>query len=261
MLDRLCDVVKRIAETEVMPRFLKVSYERKFDGSLFTEADIACQLALVRELSEILPVPVLGEEMDAADQERIWNEGFDDGFWCVDPIDGTTNFIHGLPYFAVSVAYVQHGKTQMGVVYNPVSNELFYARRGEGAFMNGTRLPLKKYTPALRECIAGVEPKWLPGRLPSRLMTLAPFGSQRNLGASTLDWCFVAAGRYDIYLHGGQKLWDYAAGNLILEEAGGVFSTIDQDNYWDGPVWTRSVICALDQGLFKQWQAWVRVNR
>lgn len=261
MLDRLCDIVKRIAEIEVLPRYLKVTYERKFDGSLFTEADISCQMALVRELSLLLPVPVLGEEMDFAAQEKIWNEGHEDGFWCVDPIDGTTNFIHGLPYFAISVAFVQHGRPQFGVVYNPVSEELFYARRGEGAWLNGTRLPLKQHVPGLRESIAGVEPKWLPGRLPTRLMTLAPYGSQRNQGASTLDWCFVAAGRYDLYLHGGQKLWDYAAGSLILEEAGGCFAGIDHDDYWAAPVWTRSVVSALDPGLFSQWLHWVRANR
>lgn len=261
MLDRLCDIVKRIAEIEVLPRYLKVTYERKFDGSLFTEADISCQMALVRELSQLLPVPVLGEEMDAAAQEKIWHECQDDGFWCVDPIDGTTNFIHGLPYFAISVAFIQHGRPQFGVVYNPVSEELFYARRGEGAWLNGTRLPLKQHVPALRESIAGIEPKWLPGRLPSRLMTLAPYGSQRNQGASTLDWCFVAAGRYDLYLHGGQKLWDYAAGVLILEEAGGRFAAIDHDDYWAAPVWTRSVVSALDAGLFSQWLQWVRHNR
>ena len=261
MLDSLCDIVKRIAETEVMPRFLKVTYERKFDGSLFTEADLACQMALVRELNTLLPVPVLGEEMPEAVQQGIWDEASDSGFWCVDPIDGTTNFIHGLPYFAISVAYMRHGRPQLGVVYNPVSDELFYAERGQGAFLNGTRLPLKRRSPRLHDAIAGIELRWLNGRLPSRLTTLTPYGGQRNLGASTLDWCFLAAGRFDIYLHGGQKLWDYAAGSLILHEAGGHFATIDCDDYWQGPVWQRSVVAALDRELFFRWQAWVRQNR
>lgn len=261
MLEALCDVVRRVAETEVMPRYQKVTFNRKFDGSLLTEADVACQQALVTELAKLLPVPVLGEEMELDEQQRIWEHGQDEGFWCVDPIDGTTNFVHGFPYFAISVAYMRHGRPQLGVVYNPVSGELFYAGRGQGSFLNGVKLPLKQHVPSMQECIAGVEPKWLTGRLPMRLMTLTPYGSERNLGASTLDWCFIAAGRYDIYLHGGQKPWDYAAGCLILEEAGGRFASIDDDDYWASPVWTRSVVAALDETLFRQWLTWVRRNR
>jgi myo-inositol-1(or 4)-monophosphatase len=85
--------------------------------------------------------------------------------------------------------------------------------------------------------------------------------SQRNFGASTLDWCYVAAGRFDVYLHGGQKLWDYAAGCLILAEAGGHMCTMEQDDFWAADLWHRSTIAALDGVLFQEWVRWIREHR
>ena len=153
---------------------------------------------------------MLGEEMSVQEQTRLWNE-HSDGLWIVDPIDGTNNFVNGLPHFAVSVALVKNGHAELGVIYNPVSGECFYAERGKGAFLNGTPLPLRSGNKKLNESIAGVEIKYLrSGKLASRMNTLAPFGTIRSMGSSTLDWCYLASGRYDIYIHGGQKLWDYA---------------------------------------------------
>ncbi|MBB5017241.1 myo-inositol-1(or 4)-monophosphatase [Chitinivorax tropicus] len=259
-LEATIAAVKRIAQSEVMPRFLNVAYSRKYDGTLFTEADLASQEGLKRELPGILNAPVLGEEMSDEEQLALWESGHD-GLWCVDPIDGTTNFVHGLPYFAISVAFLQKGRPVLGVIYNPCSDETFYAMQGVGAFMNGTRLPLKNHRPAISEAVAGVELKWLPGKLPARLMTVAPFGSQRNLGASTLDWCWVAAGRFDLILHGGQRLWDYAAGALILIEAGGRLGSIHHEDFWSDNIWRRSAIAALDPALFECWQHWVHTNK
>ena len=161
----------------------------------------------------------------------MWNE-HSDGLWIVDPIDGTNNFVNGLPHFAVSVALVKNGHAELGVIYNPVSGECFYAERGKGAFLNGTPLPLRSGNKKLNESIAGVEIKYLrSGKLASRMNTLAPFGTIRSMGSSTLDWCYLASGRYDIYIHGGQKLWDYAAGALIFEEAGGCLTTLEGDDF------------------------------
>ena len=121
------------------------------------------------------------------------------------------------------------------MIYNPVSGECFYAEHGKGAFLNGTPLPLRSVEKKLSESIAGVEIKYLrSGKLASRMNTLAPFGTIRSMGSSTLDWCYLASGRYDIYIHGGQKLWDYAAGALIFEEAGGNLSTLEGDDFWSG---------------------------
>lgn len=262
MLDRLQQVVREVAQAEVMPRFLDVAVSRKNDGSLLTEADLASQAAFAAKLPEIIDCPMLGEEMTEQRQHELW-QNHSDGLWVVDPIDGTNNFINGLPHFSLSVAYIKEGRSQLGVVFNPVSNECFYAERGRGAFLNGRQLPLRSVEKELREAIAGVEIKYLrSGKLSSRIGTLAPFGSQRSLGSSTLDWCYLASGRYDVYVHGGQKLWDYAAGALIFEEAGGCLATLEGDDFWSGNhVFKRSVIAALQPKVFDRWLAWIRNNQ
>ncbi|MFO1386076.1 MAG: inositol monophosphatase family protein [Chitinivorax sp.] len=260
ILEQVIDVVRRVAQTEVMPRFLKVAFARKHDGTTITEADIASQAALNRELRQVLNVPVLGEEMSADEQQHFWDQG-DEGMWCVDPIDGTTNFVHGVPHFAVSVAFMRNGRSELGVIYNPAMDEMYYALKGHGAFLNGERLPLKSFAPPIHSAVAGIELKYLPGKLPSRLMSVAPYSSQRNIGSSTLDWCWLAAGRFDLILHGGQRLWDYAAGCLILEEAGGKLGSIHHRDFWEDQLWHRSAVAALNPELFEQWYAWVQANK
>ena len=243
-----------------MPRYLKVAHERKLDGSLLTEADIAAQNALIRHLREIAPLPVLGEEMTEAVQHDVWDRG-EAGFWCVDPIDGTSNFVNGLPFFAISVALMVQRDTVLGVVYDPSNDEMFYASRGQGAFMNGERLPIKQPPEAFSRCMAGIELKRIDRELAGRLAFEHPFSSQRNFGASTLDWCYLAAGRLHLYLHGGQKLWDYAAGCLILDEAGGAACKLDGANFFSGDPWNRSVLAALTPDLLDQWTDWLGVRR
>ncbi|OQS36883.1 inositol monophosphatase family protein [Chromobacterium sp. Rain0013] len=261
VLEQVMQVLREVARDEVMPRFLHVGKSRKDDGTLFTEADMACQQALQAALPRILPHPVLGEEMELAEQDRLWAEN-QDGLWVVDPIDGTTNFVNGLPYFAISVGLMVGGKSRLGVIYNPVSQEMFYASRGEGAFLNGQRLPLKTVVNTMCDAIASVEVKYLrSGKLAARIGSTCPCGSLRNLGSSTLDWCYLAAGRYDLYLHGGQRLWDYAAGAVILEEAGGQIASLNSDDYWSDVIWKRSAIAALNPELFSQWHRWVRANQ
>jgi myo-inositol-1(or 4)-monophosphatase len=258
LLDQVIAACRAVGREEVMPRYLKVAHERKVDGSLLTEADLAAQEALIRRLHAIAPYPVLGEEMTEAEQRDVWALG-DDGFWCVDPIDGTSNFVNGLPFFAISVALIRGRQSVLGVVYDPGADEAFYAVQGQGAFMNGERLPLKTPPSELSRCMAGIELKRIDRTLAGRLAFEHPFSSQRNLGASTLDWCYVAAGRMHIYLHGGQKLWDYAAGCLILKEAGGAACTLAGGDFRAGSPWNRSVLAALTPDLLAQWKNWVGV--
>src|SRR5690242_18313197 len=133
--EAVIEAVKRVAAEEIMPRYLKVAHQRKADGSLFTEADLAAQAALSERLQSIYPGPVMGEEMTREEQAELWLEG-DEGLWCVDPIDGTSNFVNGLPYFAVSVALMKRGRSVLGVVYDPIAGEVFHAARGTGAWLN-----------------------------------------------------------------------------------------------------------------------------
>lgn len=256
MLEQVIAACRDVGREEVMPRYLKVAHERKVDGSLLTEADVAAQAALIRRLREIAPYPVMGEEMTEAEQHDVWDLGVE-GLWCVDPIDGTSNFVNGLPFFAISVALMRDHKSVLGVVYDPSADEAFYATEGQGAFMNGERLPLKIPPTQLQRCMAGIELKRIDRNLAGRLAYEHPFSSQRNLGASTLDWCYVAAGRLHIYLHGGQKLWDYAAGCLILKEAGGAACSLAGEEFRSGDPWCRSVLAALTPELLDEWKAWV----
>ncbi len=260
LVSQVSDLVRRVAAREIMPRYLKVASQRKVDGSFFTDADIAAQEALKRGLREILPLPVVAEEMSEVDQAEQWLAG-EDGLWCVDPIDGTSNFVNGLPYFAISVALMRAGKSVLGVVYDPVSDELFHAERGGGAFLGAQPLPFKRPIPPLGAAMANVDFKRLGAKLSQELVSAAPYMSQRNYGAGTLEWCYLAAGRFDLYLHGGQKLWDYAAGSLILEESGGCMSTLEQDDFASGSLWTRSVIAARSPALLGPWRDWIRAHR
>jgi myo-inositol-1(or 4)-monophosphatase len=256
MLNQLIQAVKTVARDEVMPCYQKVAHQRKSDGSIFTQADLATQVALNISLKKILDCPVLGEEMTDAEQKQIWTDNRA-ALWCVDPIDGTTNFANGIPYFAISVALMKNHQSVLGVVYDPVANEIFYAEKGKGAFLNGVELPIKERVPTLREAVAEIDLKRLDANLAAALAAHPPYSSARNFGASTLDWCYVAAGRFDVYLHGGQKLWDYAAGALILEEAGGFMRTIDNVDFNSGDVWTRSIVAALHKSVFDDWQNWL----
>ena len=257
MLKAVVAAVKLVAAEEIMPRYMKVAHQRKSDGSLCTEADIAAQEALTRKLQAILNVPVIGEEMGEAEQMASWAGGTQE-VWCIDPIDGTSNFVRGLGYFAVAVALIREGRSALGVVYNPVSDEAFAAELGRGAFLNGEKLLSRTVATSLPGALASVDMKRLDGKLAAQLAADPPYCSQRNFGASTLDWCYTAAGRYDVYLHGGQKLWDYAAGSLVLHEAGGQACCLDCDDFSRGDVWQRSVVAALDPALFEEWKNWIR---
>lgn len=254
------EVVREVAAQEVMPRYRKVAHSRKADGSLLTEADVAAQAALITRLQAIVPLPVVGEEMTPAEQQAQWEAGAG-GLWCIDPIDGTSNFVHGVPNFALSVALMREGRSVLGAIYAPVADEMYHAVRGAGAWLDDEPLPIRTEVPALRGALANVDFKRLPPALGTALAAHPPYLSQRNLGAATLEWCYLAAGRFDVYLHGGQKVWDYAAGCLILAEAGGCVGSLDSDDFWGGGARSRSVVAARDPTLYADWRDWVRQHR
>lgn len=260
LLKAVIAAVKLVTAEEIMPRYLKVAHQHKSDGSLCTEADIAAQSALTKKLQAILNVPVLGEEMTEAEQRTQWDAG-QQGLWCIDPIDGTSNFVRGLPYFAISVALLREGKSVLGVVYDPLAKEIFAAEQDRGAFLNGEKMVSRETMVSMGEALASVDFKRLKKKLVTQLATKPPYASQRNFGASALDWCYNAAGRYDLYLHGGQKLWDYAAGSLIYSESGGYACCIEHDDFVSGDTWQRSVILARDKKLFEEWKNWIRTQQ
>ena len=249
-------LVRDIAREVILPRYLNSARNRKADGSLFTEADLESQRRFTEALPQLLPGNVLGEEMTREEQARLWHESRA-GLWCIDPIDGTTNFANGIPFFAVSIAYLVDHEPRFGVVYNPVTDESFYAAKGAGAWLNGNELPLRTSAGQLGDAVAGIDFKRISNHLGDELAVRPPYYSQRNFGSSALEWCFVAAGRLDVYLHGGQMLWDYAAGHLILTEAGGESAALDGGSLMAGPAVKRGVIAAATPSLFTEWRNWV----
>jgi myo-inositol-1(or 4)-monophosphatase len=257
-LETLSAVLHAVAKQELLPRFGQLTAREKADGSLITEADLAVQRRLVSALAERWPaIPLLGEEMTADEQQRLLaDQG--GALWCLDPLDGTSNFACGFPGFCISLALLRAGHVELGLVLDPIRDECFSARRGEGAWLNGA--PIKPYSPGdqLSDCLAMVDFKRLPPERVAGLFGPDSFRSQRNLGAVALEWCWLGAGRVQLYLHGGQGLWDHAAGRLIADEAGATTRLYapGQDQPDATPSLAKRVaLGAANEALLERWQA------
>jgi myo-inositol-1(or 4)-monophosphatase len=251
-------LVRQAALEEILPRFRNVERHLKTDGSWLTEADLAMQARVQRELAERFPdIPFLGEEMGEAEQQRLMRHA-DRGLWVLDPLDGTSNFAAGVPIFAPSLALIRGGRVVLGVVMDVMRDETFSAACGQGAWLNGERLGPPVCDIPLQNALACVDFKRLSPELATRLAVSAPYGSQRSIGSVALDWCWVAAGRFHVYLHGKQGLWDFAAGHLILEEAGGHSCTLEGEPVFNNTLDKRSAVCAGNARLFAAWTAWLR---
>jgi myo-inositol-1(or 4)-monophosphatase len=241
------------ARQEILPRFCKVGYEVKRDGSLLTEADLATDERIQQALASEFPeIAFLSEEMSLQRQEALLNDS--EQLWCLDPLDGTSNFAAGLPLFASSLALIQRGEVVMGFTYDPVRDEMFSAVKGQGAWLNGEPLKCHSSGFSMDKAIAIVDLKRLKADLAQRILLDPPFKSQRNMGSCVLEWAWMAANRGHMYLHGGMKLWDLAAGTLILEEAGGYASTLEGESVFRPRMKPRSVIISPDENLFREWR-------
>jgi len=239
----------------------QIHAEHKADGSWVTATDHAIQSALAKQLQARFPdVAFMGEEMPAALQQSRWDacrQG-KQALWVVDPLDGTSNFRARFPVFASTLCLLEGGVAVFGAVYDPTRDELFYAHRGHGAWLNQQRLDLSgHHEQPLKNTLAGVDFKRLPAALAAGLATNPPFGSQRSIGSIALDWCWLAAGRIQVYVHGKQKLWDYAAAQLILFEAGGFSATLCGSVDKKEPILDfqpRSAVAATSLALLEQWR-------
>jgi len=265
-LEKLESLVKIAAKEELLKDFGHSEFEYKDDGSVVTPADIAMQNRLEAELSEHWPMyGILGEEMTADEQALVIKQAMNketEGYWCIDPLDGTSNYAARLPFFAVSIALIVDSQQQVGLIYDPIRDEMFTAIKGQGAYLNHKRLDHSqmKFTKN-KPIVAEIDLKRLPEKLTVKLVTERIFASQRNVGSSAIDWCWMAAGRFDIYLHGGQKMWDYAAGSLIFKEAGGRSIALDDDEVFRGRLEVRSVLACYDEALFNYWYQWVGIGK
>ena len=263
-LEKLKLLVKAAADDELLKDFGHSEFEYKADGSVITPADLAMQARLEDELKLHWPMyGILGEEMTEQQQlQAIDNArtGKSDGYWCIDPLDGTSNYAAGLPFFAVSIALIIDGQQQVGLIYDPVRDEMFSAIAGQGAYLNRLRIDhSQRIAIDDKPVVAEIDLKRLPDQLAIKLVKESIFASQRNIGSSAIDWCWMAAGRFDIYLHGGQKMWDYAAGSLIFREAGGRSISLDDDDVFRGQLEIRSVLASHDDKLFDYWYRWINI--
>jgi len=248
-------LISTTGQNELLPRAMRVNSEKKKDGSWLTEADTIAHEILTKGLQDISGFPVLSEEASIEEQNQLMqNENI---WWCVDPLDGSSNFAAGIPYYAISVALVVYGEVEFAAVYDPSADEYFEAVRGQGASLNGRPLDCSQYQRGLADAIGLIDFKRLPESLASTLAARPPWASQRSFGASALDWCQLAAGRCHIYLHGKQMPWDYAAGKLILSEAGGFGS----DWHAGQPVVKNNqsvrVLAAVSEYSYKEWLAFL----
>ena len=255
-------LVRSVAREELLPRFNHIGHTVKADGSILTEADLAVDRRLRQALAADWPrIGFLSEEMDSAAQHALLADE-SRPLWCLDPLDGTSNFAAGLPLFAVSLALLVGGQPHLAVTYDPVRDECFSAIRHQGAWLHhggvGQALDTHDFGVPLSRCVALVDLKRLPSDLAGRLAHRPPYGSQRNLGSCALEWAWLAAGRGHVYLHGGQKVWDLAAGILLLTEAGGQCETLDGQTLCCRGAGTLSAVAALDPALFRAWRLWLR---
>jgi len=200
----------------------KVQVETKGVNDFVTEVDKHAEAVIVEIILQAYPghgilAEESGRELGAKDSEFVW---------IIDPLDGTTNFIHGFPVYAVSIALAWRGVVQQAVVYDPNRNDLFYASRGRGAFLNDRRLRVSKRL-RLADSLIGTGFPFRKGDNFKRYMKMFEEISQlcaglRRPGAASLDLCYVAAGYYDGFFETGLSPWDVAAASLIITEAGGL---------------------------------------
>ncbi len=187
-----------------------------------TEVDQAAERAII----EILLTAYPGHAILAEESGRQHGAKHSEYLWIIDPLDGTTNFIHGLPVYAVSIALAFRGKVEQAVVYDPSRNDLFFASKGRGAFVNDRRLRVSKRI-RLAEALIGTGFPFRKGDNLKRYMkmmeeVMSKCAGLRRPGAAALDLCYVAAGWYDGFFETGLSPWDIAAGSLMITEAGGL---------------------------------------
>ncbi|QDT62806.1 inositol monophosphatase family protein [Calycomorphotria hydatis] len=224
----LLDVTHQAAQAggEVIERYFREGVEiRTKEGAgvsydLVSDADLESEKAIGAVIQKAFPEhSILGEEtfQDSIDAEHLW---------IIDPLDGTNNFAHDIPHFAISVAYYHNGQAETGVVLNPITGDCFAAKRGEGATLNGEPIrvgPQQK----LDEVFVGCGFYYDRGAMmEATLASIKELFHEhihgiRRMGTASLDLCFVAAGRFGAFFEYQLSPWDYAAGRLIVEEAGG----------------------------------------
>ena len=187
---------------------------KKGPKDFVTKTDKRVELILIEELAKSKKnYSFISEETG-----KILNKNRDI-FWIIDPIDGTTNFLHGIPHFAISVALQKEGEIRSGLIFDPIKNEIFYAEKNNGSFFNNNRIRVSNKS-NIDECLFATNN--------DGIKSLHPKLNLRNTGCAALDLAYVGCGRFDGYFHNHINLWDIAAGKIIIEEAGGKVNSIKE---------------------------------
>ena len=209
-------------------------------GDFVSRADIAAEQIVRDMLMEARPnYGWVGEESEAQEGKDPTRR------WIVDPLDGTTNFLHGMPHWCVSIALEHKGEIVSAVIFDPAKDEMFVAEKGQGAWLNDTRMRVSDRGRMIESVFATGLPFGGRSELPETLKDLARLlpatAGVRRWGAAALDLAYVAAGRYEGYWERGLNIWDIAAGVLIVKEAGGFVEAIEPDR---SPLESRNLIAA-----------------
>ena len=183
---------------------------KKGPKDFVTNADIKAEKIIIEELKKARPNYSIISEENGVEKNKD-----ESNFWIIDPIDGTTNFLHGVPHFAISIALQSNNEMVCGLIYDPIKDELFYAEKNHGAYFNNQRIRVSKKRD-IDECLFAVgKGKYNPDLI------------YRRSGSAALDLAYVASGRFDGYFQNNLNLWDIAAGIIIVKEAGGIINEID----------------------------------
>jgi myo-inositol-1(or 4)-monophosphatase len=189
----------------------KLQVSKKGPADFVTNSDLKTEKIIIEELKKAKPnYSILSEE------NGFENNKDKNNTWIIDPIDGTVNFLHGIPHFAISIALKSNDEIISGVIFDPIKNEIFYAEKNNGAFFNNHRIRVSKKN-EINDCLFVTG-----GKLMNELEL--PY---RKSGCAALDLAYVAAGRYDGYFQKDLNLWDIGAGIILVEEAGGIINEID----------------------------------
>lgn len=222
------EIVLRAGDIQLAGRESGFSISKKGTRDLVTEVDLECERMCRAVIAERFPDhAVLAEELGGDDTDR----GSTRHRWIFDPLDGTTNYAHGLPIFCASLGLEIDGRVDVAAIYDPSRRELFTAERGEGAYLNGAALTVSGTDALIDALLVTGFPYDVHARAADLVelfgVFLARCRAVRRLGSAAIDLCYVAAGRFDGFWEQHLKPWDVAAGALIVEEAGGRMTGID----------------------------------
>ncbi len=195
----------------------KLQVSKKGPSDFVTNSDLKTEKIIIEELKKGRPdYSIISEENGVKKNKDKKNT------WVIDPIDGTVNFLHGIPHFAISIALKHENEIISGLIFDPIKDEMFYAEKNNGAYLNNKRIRVSKKN-NIRECLFATS-----GTIERKMEF-----SYRKSGSAALDMAYIACGRYDGYFQKNLNLWDIAAGLVLVTEAGGVINKIDLKDHKD----------------------------